>query len=119
MMKSKLLSIGILLATTVMLISATYQDAPPPQKKVFCEIVGTQKLMSSKVTIEVDFGEETSFFADNRIKDEATGKAKTFNSMIDALNFFGTQGWNFEQAYTVTVGQQNVYHFLMSRYTQE
>lgn len=38
-----------------------------------------------------------------------------FNSMIDALNYMGTQGWEFVQAYAITMGNTNVYHFLMKR----
>jgi uncharacterized membrane protein len=83
-------------------------------KFVYCEIVGTEKLLSTKVTITVDFGQKMKFFADNRMKDE-TGKPLVFNSMIDALNFMGKQGWEFAQAYTITISSQNVYHFLMKK----
>ena len=47
--------------------------------------------------------------------DESTGKPKVFNSMVDALNYMGSMGWNFEQAYVITMGNQNVYHFLLSQ----
>lgn len=30
--------------------------------KVFCELLGTAKLFSNKVTVTVDFGQETSFW---------------------------------------------------------
>ena len=46
---------------------------------------------------------------------KSKGKKVEFNSMIDALNFMTTNGYVFEQAYTVTIGQSNVYHFLMSK----
>ena len=29
--------------------------------RVYCELVGTGKLFSSKVNVEVDFGQETNF----------------------------------------------------------
>ena len=84
----------------------------------FIEIVGTQKLLSSKVTIFIDFGQRTKLFGNNKkqfsILDKE-GKKVEFNSMIDALNFMTTNGYVFEQAYTVTIGQSNVYHFLMSK----
>lgn len=35
--------------------------------------------------------------------------------MVDAMNYMGRLGWEFEQAYVVTVGQQNVYHWLLSK----
>ena len=43
------------------------------------------------------------------------GSNKDFNSMVDAMNYMGALGWNFEQAYAVTIGQQNVYHWLLRK----
>ena len=73
--------------------------------------------MTAKVKIDVDFGQEVSIWNQHSkrvIKDE-TGKEIKFNSMMDALNYMGTQGWEFVQAYAITMGNTNVYHFLMRR----
>ena len=94
------------------------QDSPESanaSKFVYCELVGTQKLFSTKVTVQVDYGEERKFFKDTRMRDEQTGKVQSFNSMVDALNYLGESGWEFVQAYVVTVGQQNVYHWLLKK----
>jgi len=80
----------------------------------YCQIVGTSKFMSKKVTIEIDFGQETTLFDDMRLKDDK-GKPKSFNSMIDALNYMGKFGWEFAQAYVISTSNQNVYHFLIKR----
>lgn len=89
-------------------------------KYVYCQIVGTAKFLSKKVTITIDYGQETKFFQfqDTRIKDETTGKVAVFNSMIDALNYMGEKGWEFVQAYAITLGNQNVYHFLLKKEIQ-
>jgi len=82
---------------------------------VYCQIVGTGKMFSTKVSVQIDFGQATSFWkggAEKVLRDE-TGKRVDFNSMVDALNFMGAKGWEFVQAYAITVNQQNVYHFLM------
>ena len=71
--------------------------------------------MSTKVTIEVSFGQQMKTFADNRLKDPATGKAIVFKSMIDALNYMGKLGWEFAQAFVITESNQNVYHFLLKK----
>ena len=88
------------------------------QHKVFCELVGTQQLFSKKVTVAVDFGQKQTFGGNNQMVDE-TGNKIVFNSMVDAMNFMGELGWEFEQAYVVTHGMgktaQNVYHWLLSR----
>ncbi|MDB5206691.1 MAG: hypothetical protein JWR72_1766 [Flavisolibacter sp.] len=55
---------------------------------------GAAKLFSRKVTIDIDNAEERKWisFKGTRIKDEL-GKVKSFNSVIDAMNFLGRSGW--------------------------
>jgi hypothetical protein len=81
----------------------------------YVQIVGTARLLSTKVSVEIDFGQETKFFSrDMQIRDEK-GKLLIFNSMIDALNFMTANGYEFVQAYTVTVSNQNVHHYLLRK----
>lgn len=89
--------------------------AQEPPKFIYCEIVGTEKLLSKKVTISINFGQEQSMWKDERLKDPKTGKRKVFNSMIDALNFMGSQGWELTQAYIITYQGQSVYHYLLKK----
>jgi len=90
------------------------------QQKVYCELLGHGKLFSTKVTVTVDFGQNQ--WQNNKLVDE-NGKNIVFNSMVDAMNFMGKLGWEFEQAYVVTAGSgataQNVYHWLLSKYITE
>lgn len=92
------------------------------QGKIYCELLGTQQFLSKKVTVQVDFGQQSKFFSDNRLVDEK-GEVIIFNSMVDAMNYMGTLGWEFEQAYVVTVGTgsgaSNVYHWLLSKFVGE
>ena len=87
------------------------------QKKeyIYARIVGTEKMFSTKVRVTVDFGQETRFFGDKGTIRDKDGKVRNFNSMIDALNFMGSIGWEFAQAYTLTIGNQNVYHYLLKK----
>lgn len=81
--------------------------------RVYCELLGSSKFLSTKVTVSIDFGQDGNMW-ESKLVDEK-GKATTFNSMVDAMNYMGRLGWKFEQAYVVTVGQQNVYHWLLSK----
>ncbi|RYE31267.1 MAG: hypothetical protein EOP23_16645, partial [Hyphomicrobiales bacterium] len=69
-------------------------------KEQYCMIIASPKFFSTKVNIEVDFGQPTAFFSDQRLKDES-GKAMSFNTTIDALNYMGSQGWLFVNAYNL------------------
>lgn len=107
-----------LLLTTVLVIfvvAATAQET----RKTFCEIVGTGKVLSSKVRVQIDFGQKRSYW--NQYKNfmvDETGKKIEFYSMVDAMNYLAKFRWKFEQAYVVTVDgtiKQNVYHWLLSK----
>ena len=80
----------------------------------YCEIMAIGKMFSSKVTITVDFGEQRGFFKDTRLRDEE-GDVVKFNSTIDALNYMGTQGWKLVNAFPISNGNQNVYHFFFKK----
>lgn len=83
-------------------------------KYIYCELLGVQKFLSTKVIISIDFGEYRGLFQDTRMRDDS-GKVQSFNSMVDALNYMGKYGWEFSQAYTVSSGQQHVYHWLLKK----
>ncbi len=82
----------------------------------YIQIVGSKKLLSNKVNVQIDFGQVDKIFKakDTQIKDE-NGKLTTFNSMIDALNFMSKAGYEFVNAYAISVGNQNVYHYMLRK----
>ncbi len=84
-------------------------------KEEYCMILATEKFLSTKVTVEVDFGQEWSFWKDKRGLRDENGKKIVFNSVIDALNYMASEGWEFVNAYVLTVSGQNVYHYVMRR----
>ncbi len=84
-------------------------------KEEYCMIMATQKLLSTKVNVDVDFGQEWSFWENKRKITDENGKKMVFNSVIDALNYMSSQGWEFVNAYSLTAGQQNVLHYVMKR----
>lgn len=85
--------------------------------KVFCELVGNAKFMSTKIVVTVDFGQKVQFWSGSAkqylVNDE--GEKLEFNSMVDAMNYMGKRNWKFEQAYVVTASNQSVYHWLLSK----
>ena len=108
----------ILLCLPFIGFGQTVNDIPIKDIDVkYVQIVGTSKLMSTKLNIRIDFGQETKFWSGGReafIKDEK-GKILNFNSMIDALNFMAKNGYKFKTAYAFAVGNQNVYHYLLEK----
>lgn len=82
---------------------------------VYCQIVGTSKWRSNKVTVEIDFGQYKPKGRGSKLVDEKTGQPILFNSMIDALNYMGKFGWEYVQAYTIGENGYYVYHYLLKK----
>jgi hypothetical protein len=115
-MKKSILTLLMILFSVGFSIAQETENA---EKTVYCELVGTGKLFSTKVNVVVDYGEERRFFeAANTIEDE-DGGVKDFNSMVDALNYMGERGWVFVQAYTVSTSNSNVYHWLLKKTVED
>lgn len=80
----------------------------------YCQVIATPKLLSNRVTIDIDFGEEKSFWTDTRLKTDA-GKIRKFNTIIDAINYMGRAGWIFINAFPVHMGETEIYHFAFKK----
>jgi hypothetical protein len=87
------------------------------QTEQYCLLVCTGKMFSTKINVDIDFGQTTSFFSQakqRQITDE-TGNIKKFDSVIDALHFLNARGWIFVAAYPMSSSQGQCYHYLMKR----
>jgi hypothetical protein len=81
----------------------------------YCEVVATGRVLSSKITIDINYGEERSLWKDNRLKDEE-GKVKKFNSIIDALNYLGKLGWKLVNAFPIyNDNGPKIYHYVFKK----
>ncbi|HEU4573932.1 MAG TPA: hypothetical protein VFS36_02945 [Chitinophagaceae bacterium] len=109
-MKKLLLMICIAAGTSVF-----SQDTTKVEQ--YCELVAQGRLFSTKVTIDINFGEERKYFSgDKRLRDEISGKVKKFNSVTDALNYMGLQGWSLVNAFPMgDASNQKVYHFYFKK----
>jgi hypothetical protein len=107
-MKKLLIAVCVLVS-----LSGSAQDTTKVEQ--YCRLVAYNKLLSNKVNIDVDFGQERKFFSDNRLRDEETGRVKKFNTVTDALNYLGSQGWILVNAYPVTEGSTSVLYFYFKK----
>lgn len=113
-MKKLLLSLALLLCATQTYAQDSVGDTTdaPDKSYMYAQLLGTSKLFSNKVTVQVDFGQFRRMGSDQRMVDKE-GNPIVFNSMVDAMNYMGANGWQFLQAYAITIGNQSVYHWLL------
>ena len=102
----------------VIIVALFVAVAANAQEKIYCELIGVQGLFTKKFNISVDFGQESKLFSNEALVDEK-GKAISFNTMVDAMNYMSKHGWEFEQAYIVTIGSDSsashYYHWVLSK----
>ncbi len=95
-----------------------YSQTNESSVEQYCELVAQNRILSRKVNIDVDYGDERKLFRDYRLKDES-GRLKKFNTVVDALNYMGQQGWKLVNAFLVTEGTgatvNNVYHYVFKK----
>ena len=81
----------------------------------YCTVIATPRLLSTRVTIDIDYGEERSLWKDNRLKDEA-GRLKKFNTVVDGLNYLGKMGWKLVNAFPVlTSSGTQIYYYVFRK----
>ncbi len=83
----------------------------------YAQIVGFSRLLSSKISVRLDFGQERTLFGSRRATQliDENGNPINFTSMIDALNFMHQQGYEFVQAYAETINDEHVTHYLLRK----
>jgi hypothetical protein len=106
----------ILVVAIVMLASLpSFSQNDSVKAEQYAEVVATPRLLSNKVTIDIDYGEERSIWKDHRVKED-NGRLKKFNTVIDALNYMGKDGWTLVNAFPVLVGTNSqVYHYVFKK----
>lgn len=104
-----------IIALALLFISFNSFSQDSSRVEQYCKVVVTPRVLSTKVTIAVDYGEQRSVWKDNRLKNEE-GKLVKFNTEIDALNYLGKQGWKLVNAYPLSVPNSTpVYHYVFRK----
>ena len=86
----------------------------------FVQIVGKGKLFNDDINIKIDYGQQRSLFKPKKMNlQDKDGKKLNFQSIIHAMNFMNSNGWEYIDSHIITLegfgGNQNVYHFLFKR----
>lgn len=94
------------------------QDVKP--YKVYCEIVATPKIFSNKINVELDFGQFSGFWSQDRQLVDDQGNTIDFNSALDAANYMARRGWELEEVFivqSISGGDSGTtrYHWVLSK----
>jgi hypothetical protein len=104
----------IVMALFIMGVQHSFAQTDSAKVDQFCQIIARPRLLSSKVTIDMDFGGVKKFWNDTRLKDQQ-GQVRTFNTVVDAMNYMSNQGWSFINAYPVKTYGVEIFHIAYKR----
>lgn len=97
------------------IVSKSFAQQDSAWVEQYCEVIVTEIMLSNKVAVDIDYGEERRRLKDNRVKEE-NGKLKKFNTVIDALNYLGREGWKLVNAFPFTSKSGPVdYHYVFKK----
>lgn len=107
-MKKIILVIGVIIFSQL-----SFAQSSQNTRDIFCQIIVKQKFLSKKMDCRVDYGETRNYFDNTKVRDEQTGKVKSFNSQVDALNYMSEEGWTYTNSYVVsqTIGYGTTIQF--------
>ena len=74
------------------------------KRYVYAEIIAIERLLEPKVSVSINYGQEISYWTYDKIQNEK-GKTKSFNSVIDAVNYMAYYGWELHQTYVVKLSE--------------
>ena len=114
-----------ILLTTILIsstgFSQTVNDVPLKDINAeYVQIKGVPVLLKNKLRILIDFGQfSRSLSTKDQVIVDSEGRKMQFNSMIEALNFMSANGYEFVQAYGVSVTNNEIEHYYLLRKKKE
>ena len=80
----------------------------------YIQIMGSPVLLKKKLHILIDFGQFYNTISNKeQVILDSTGRSMQFNSMIEALNFMSANGYEFVQAYGVSINNNEIEHYYL------
>ncbi|WBL25052.1 hypothetical protein [Zunongwangia sp. HGR-M22] len=86
-------------------MDSTYKDRVDIPVK-YCLIIPSGKFLSKYIDIQIDYGQEQALFKNSYIRDE-DGNKRTFNSIVHALNYMESLGWELVKTYSEQETENN------------
>ena len=83
--------------------------------EVFCDLISKKKFLGTEETIIVNYGNRDSLWVDQKIYTLAASELKSYNSIIDALNYMGNEGWETINSYSTSHNSYIVEHYILKK----
>ncbi len=83
--------------------------------EVFCDLISKKKFLGTEETIMINYGNRDSLWIDKKIYTLMSKDLKKYNSIIDALNYMGSEGWKTINTYSSSHNSYTIEHYILKK----
>jgi len=83
--------------------------------EIFCDLVSTRKFLGTDEIITVNYGSRDSIWKNEKMFSIMPSDLKKYNSVIDALNYMGSEGWREISSHSSSQNSYIVKHYILKK----
>ena len=83
--------------------------------EVFCDLISKKKFLGTEQKITINYGNRDSLWIDKKIYTLMSKELKKYNSIIDALNYMGSEGWKTINTYSSSQNSYTIEHYILKK----
>ena len=83
--------------------------------EVFCDLMSRKKFLGTEEVITVNYGDRDSLWIAKKIYTLMSNDLKKYNSIINALNYMGNEGWETLRSYSTSHNSYTIEHYILKK----
>ncbi len=83
--------------------------------EVYCDLISRKKFLGTEESITIDYGNRDSLWMDDTLYTLYSKDLKKYSSIIDALNYMGSEGWETIGSYSTSHSSYLVEHYILKK----
>ena len=83
--------------------------------EIFCDLISTRKFLGREENITINYGNRDSLWTSDKMFSLLASDLKKYNSVIDALNYMGSEGWQEISSYSTSNNSYIVKHYVLKK----
>ena len=83
--------------------------------EIFCDLISTRKFLGREESLTINYGTRDSLWTSDSVYSLLASDLKKYNSVIDALNYMGSEGWKEISSYSTSNNSYIVKHYVLKK----
>ena len=83
--------------------------------EIFCDLMSSKKFLGTEEILTINYGDRDSMWLDKSMYNKISKQIKKYNSIIDALNYMGSEGWETLRSYSTSHNSYTVEHYVLKK----